>query len=153
MMMNQTASQSRNTDPCIFPFDKKVSIVDRIDTDLVTICIRTDGIMHTHTKVKLEISLEDAQNIYETSVKLGKGKAYANLFTTEKFTLASAEVREFLVSPKRIAVATADAFILDSLPQKILGNFYLKFDKPPIPSKLFTDHSVAIKWLKQYVIK
>ena len=71
-------------------------------------------IMHTHVHSEIEISLDEAKHIYETSVKLGKGKAFPNLFTTQKFALPAPEVRDFLISPKRLSVATADAFVRDT---------------------------------------
>ncbi len=134
----------------IFNFDNGVTIVDKIETDLAAICIRSDGIMCTHVKVDYEIGLEDAENIYELSIKIGLGKVYPNLFTLEKFAIPSNEVRLFMTSPKRIAVTSADAFIVSSLPQKILANFYLKINKPPIPSKMFYEVEAAIKWLKKF---
>lgn len=44
----------------------------------------------------------------------------------------------------------ADVFVLNSLSQKILANFYLKFATPQRPTKFFNDKVAALKWLEQY---
>ena len=41
----------------------------------------------------------------------------------------------------------ADAIIVSNLAQKILINFYLKFNKPPKPSQAFNSEEQAINWL------
>jgi hypothetical protein len=45
----------------------------------------------------------------------------------------------------------ADAFVIKSLAQKILGNFYLKISKPERPTKFFNNKDEAISWLKNYL--
>lgn len=45
----------------------------------------------------------------------------------------------------------ADAFVIKSLAQKILANFYLKINKPERPTKFFNKKEEALDWLKQYM--
>ena len=45
----------------------------------------------------------------------------------------------------------ADAFVLNSMAQKILANFYIKFNKPERPTKFFNNADEALIWLKQYM--
>ena len=42
----------------------------------------------------------------------------------------------------------ADSFVLHSMPQKLLANFYLKINKPVLPTKFFTKITEADKWLR-----
>lgn len=44
----------------------------------------------------------------------------------------------------------AEAFVITSLPQRLLGNFYLNNFKPIVPAKVFTDKEEAVKWLKGF---
>jgi len=41
----------------------------------------------------------------------------------------------------------ADAFIIHTLSQKIIANFYLKIQKPVVPTKFFSNSMDAEKWL------
>lgn len=45
----------------------------------------------------------------------------------------------------------ADAFVLNSIAQKILANFYVKINKPERPTKFFNNSEEALIWLKKYI--
>ena len=45
----------------------------------------------------------------------------------------------------------ADAFVIKSMAQKILANFYLKIHKPERPTKFFNSKEDAIMWLNLYL--
>lgn len=45
------------------------------------------------------------------------------------------------------------AFAINSLSQKLLGNFYLKVNKPNEPTKLFSDKAKSIEWAKELLNK
>ncbi len=45
----------------------------------------------------------------------------------------------------------ADAFVIKSMAQRILANFYVKIHKPERPTKFFSSKEDAITWLNQYV--
>ena len=50
----------------------------------------------------------------------------------------------------------ADAFIVNSLPMRLLVNFYISFNKPKIPTKMFNNPESAREWiytLKQEMLK
>jgi hypothetical protein len=42
----------------------------------------------------------------------------------------------------------ADAFVLNSPTLKMMSNFYLKFKKPKIPTKVFSDKSEVMAWIE-----
>ena len=41
----------------------------------------------------------------------------------------------------------ADALVIESLATRLVTNFYLSIDKPPVPSKMFTAKEDAMTWL------
>lgn len=45
----------------------------------------------------------------------------------------------------------AEAFVINSLSQKILVNTYLKLKKPERPVKFFKNKAEALKWLEQFL--
>lgn len=45
----------------------------------------------------------------------------------------------------------ADAFVIHSLPQKILANFYTKMNNPERPTKFFKNKEEALNWLNQFI--
>jgi len=42
----------------------------------------------------------------------------------------------------------AEAVIIRSLSVRILGNFFLRFNKPGVPTRLFDDYDEAVHWLR-----
>ncbi len=45
------------------------------------------------------------------------------------------------------------AIVISTLSQRILANFYIKFHKPLITTKVFNTHSEALTWLKKCKVK
>jgi len=46
-----------------------------------------------------------------------------------------------------IVVRQAEAFVVNSLPTRLIANFYMKFNKPPNPTKIFNTVEKAEEWL------
>ena len=61
------------------------------------------------------------------------------------------EVRQALSSGKIVAVGAA--VIMGNGLSKIIGNLFLKFSKPTITTRIFTDEEKAIEWLKEQATK
>lgn len=47
-------------------------------------------------------------------------------------------------------LSVADAFVIQSLPQKLLAHFYKVFVKPERPTAFFKKKDDALAWLKQF---
>lgn len=60
------------------------------------------------------------------------------------------EVRDYLGSADVLALTKANAIVAGSLLSKIVGNLYLSFNKPSIPTKMFSDEASALQWLEQF---
>jgi len=58
-----------------------------------------------------------------------------------------AEAREESSSEAGMKHTMADGFVARNLAQKLMVNFYLKFNRPRKPSKAFTSEEEAVKWL------
>ncbi len=78
--------------------------------------------------------------------KKGK-KKYLNLFEFEDNSEVDNEVRDWAAIKSGNHYTIADAFVIKNFAQKILTNFYLRFNKPQKPSKVFNNTGDAINWL------
>ena len=107
--------------------------------------------MHVHVKVPMNFELKHSMQIVEARTHLAQDRSYPILYTSGQLVIPSAEVREYVASEPRSKLVTADAFIVNSLPQRIIANFYLKWNKPVRPTKMFDKEEEAIEWLKNYV--
>ncbi len=120
-----------------------------IDLGFATVTLIEPNIINTNIKIKDAVTLAQAKLMLDAYIKIGDGKKIPHLFTTSKFVIMEKEVMEF-ISNEANKYGKADAFVIQSLPQKLIGNFYLKFHKPKIPSKLFTSKEKALKWLRTF---
>jgi hypothetical protein len=59
----------------------------------------------------------------------------------------SAEARSVFAGPDAFRVSHAVALLIGSPVSRVIGNFYLGFNKPMTPSRLFTDPAEARIWL------
>lgn len=95
------------------------------------------------------IEVEDFYELSRVNYHLVKSKPYTVLATAEELTSFSAEARELVASEKFAGVAIAKALLISGLSQRIVGNFYIRVNKPHIKTKLFTDREEAISWLRE----
>lgn len=61
------------------------------------------------------------------------------------------EAREYASSDIGLKFSKAEAFVIKSLPHKILANFYMKIQKPSVPTKFFKSKPEAEEWLSKYI--
>lgn len=109
--------------------------LELIEPRIIRVCL-SDGI---------EIELEDAQAMILAAVALAEGMTYVTLFDSRPAASISKEARDaFAVSPKRIAAA----ILTNSIANRLVGNFFIKYHKPIYPARVFSDEQDAIKWLR-----
>jgi len=68
-----------------------------------------------------------------------------NDFTVTQESMELIASKEF--SPQRLAAA----FVVTSLANKLMADFFIKIKKPHTPVRLFTSKDEALKWLKSFI--
>lgn len=113
------------------------------------------GILWVKYHKEVDMTPEDARLHIDTVVKLcGKEKRPFLIDTREaKGSYSIGAMRKLAKDPAIVKVRKAQAIIIDSLSNRILANFYIKFHKPANPIKMFADEKEAIQWLKQFLPK
>lgn len=127
-----------------------ITIISKTELTSATISLRSDGIILYSIKDNITISAKDSNEMVNAAGKLGDYQKHPILIVGGKHTLADKEAREFGASKEGTKYAVAVAFVLKSLAQKILGNAYLKINKPIVPTTLFDSEEKAIEWLKTF---
>ncbi|WBM74185.1 hypothetical protein [Saprospira grandis] len=75
------------------------------------------------------------------------GKELYMLVDIRQVRSANAKARRHIA--KNNDVTAAAAIIVNNGPSAIIGNFFLRFDGPPFPAKLFTQEEKALNWLNK----
>jgi len=113
--------------------------------------MRKDGICQFVFNLHAEVKLEDAVSNIATVVKLTKGKAsplFVDIRGAKSITL---DARKYFSGKESGDAATATALFVGGSVSRVLGNFFLRLDKPDYPISLFSSEPDAIQWLKTFI--
>jgi hypothetical protein len=99
------------------------------------------------------MQLNDAVGIIAAMGKIGNGKKFPVFIDAGDYVNVDKEVRIFSASKEGNIYTLADAIAYNSFAQKLVANFYLKHNKPAIPTKIFSEKTEAIEWLKTFLKK
>lgn len=98
----------------------------------------------------LHVSLEVAKSCVEGRIFFSKGKSSVLLIDMRGIKSITRDARDYMASVGAILVI-AGALITGSQLNRTIGNIFLTIDKPPVPTKLFTNEQKARQWLKGYL--
>ena len=119
-----------------------------IDLGHSLVRLRTDRIVQVTFGDNVEMDLKESVEVIAAIGEITDGKKALVLNIGGKNTSASSAAREFSASIGGLRYTIADAFVVTNLAQKILANFYISFNKPLVPTKVFDNIDKATEWLK-----
>jgi hypothetical protein len=94
-----------------------------------------------YTKVGMNIT----QAGYRFLDAHGGGKFY-NIYQFHSFSDVETETRKWAADPNGNKYTHTDAIVIGNLAQKIVTDFYVRFDRPVVPTKIFFTLEKAIEW-------
>lgn len=121
--------------------------IDFLEYEKFTFSLRKDGIIHYRMKANCLILLPDIMQHYNIFKIKYEGKKFLNLYEFEENAEVDDDARKWASDPSGNNFTIADAFVIQSMAQKMIGNFYLTFHKPVKPTKLFNNVEDGLKWL------
>ncbi len=127
-----------------------IKILETAQLSTMQVSLRDDGLLQVIISPGTHTSLELAKDCVEAMGKVGGGLAYPVLVIAGKETTVSTDAMEFLSKPASDPYAKASAYLIFSISQKLLGNFYLNFNKPVKPTRMFTSEELAVEWLYSF---
>ncbi len=125
----------------------------KIELDKLTIELIAENIVLISLKDHAYIEVEDILEAKNHNLKLTNGKEYAIILDTGDFTDVSQEARGAMASNKVEENRIATALIIDKFAQKLIGNFFLRVNKPKVPTKIFSKKEEGISWSKEVLAK
>jgi hypothetical protein len=115
------------------------------------IWLDSDGIIHAKVKPHIEITLEDARESLEQSRLLSAGKKPPVLVDLTDCKAVSRDARAYYAGEEAAQSGVAAALLIGSPLARAIGNFYMQFNKPVFPVRLFTAEAQALAWLKGFL--
>ena len=126
-----------------------MDITNHIETATVTFFYEGDILM-INFKEDADVTLENAQEnlaARKSFQKEGKVKVLSDLSNVWQI---SKDARAFFATKQVTDLNIAMALITKSLTSKILANFFMKFNKPASPTKMFNSKHKALAWLDTF---
>jgi len=113
-----------------------------------TVKVSFDGkILLTEILDNMEIDLDDALENYEASMQLVGDKPFLSLVISAPYTTVTKETRDAMNDPKYYKNTVAQAIVVKSLANRLMGNFLIRLYRQYCPHRLFNHREEAIKWL------
>lgn len=98
-----------------------------------------------------ELDVPALEELFSKSIELMGGQPYCLLTDARTIIYATKEAREFAAENIRANKVIANAILTNSLPITLLANFYIRMNRPDVPTHLFTDEMKANAWLKSII--
>ncbi len=105
------------------------------------------NIIKVQIKDGVTIEVDDVIEMKKINIEITKNKKYFLLFIAGKDAHISKEARELSAGEEMSKNKIAQAFVINSLAQKIITNFFINVQKPNLTSKAFTTEEKALNWL------
>lgn len=129
-----------------------MQVKDAVYLSHSTVLLRKDGILEVSCKNDFEYDVEHIREILQAySCLLKKGEKAPVLIVSEEYTSITSAGMKYSAGPEGTKYSKAEAFVIHSLFQKMLANFYLNFNKPKVPTRFFNEYTEAEKWLKNFL--
>ncbi len=109
--------------------------------------LEQDGIIRLTWIPNVEIGLVAAKESIAAVSTLCQGIPRPLLFDMRFTKSIDREARAFYAGPDGSGVI-AIALLIDLAVSRVIANFYLRINKPTIPTQMFTSETEALKWLK-----
>jgi hypothetical protein len=95
----------------------------------------------------IELEIEDVLEMRRVYLEFSQNKPFAILLDAPHNFTPTKEARELLASKEYTEKRIAAAFVTKSLSNKLFGNFFIRFNRPATPTRLFSEENEAYEWL------
>ena len=126
-------------------------IKEKIELAHSEIFLREDGIVEIIIRESSFIGVEECEQIVNAYEQILDDRKYPLLHIIEDFVSIDKDARDYSSSDEGLKFSKVEAFVINSLGHKILANFYMKVNKPSVPTKFFRTKEEAEDWLKKYL--
>lgn len=115
--------------------------------DTAYLRMRKEGnILHCVFKECPNVTLEIAQDCVQQRIAFSAGISYPCLIDMRELKSVTPEARAYM-GVEGAKYITTGALLIGSPFTKMIANLFLMVNKPPVPTRMFTDERAAREWL------
>lgn len=108
-----------------------------------------DGILRIRYAQNFDLTLEAMEQVHRKRLEVIDTPCPLLVYA-ESVASAEYEAQQFASREDVAALVTAMGIIVKSLFTRAMSDLFMRFHKPPYPTKIFKDESTALEWLAQY---
>lgn len=118
------------------------------ETSVGTVQLRADGIVHFVCAPGCQLTADNTRELFAAYRGVGTAGGLLVLSDIRGLRSSTAESRALATTPEATDLHAAAAVIVGSKLTRMMGNLFMRMNKPAYPTRLFTDPAAAIGWLK-----
>ena len=130
------------------PTKDDVYTIKELDFPDVNIQRKSNGIVYVTFKDNCNLDIPLQMQLLDYYYDITDGKLMHFMFFAAENVSITKEARDNAIKTEDQSTLGATAVVVDTLAYKLIANFYLKFNKPKRPYKVFSKEEEAVKWLK-----
>lgn len=112
--------------------------------------MREGGILEIQLKDEFYFTVKESKEITANIIAVTNGIPHKVMVVAGSLSLSDDEARDYSTTRESTDPIIALAIVTCSLPQTIIANFIMKFQKPRIPTKVFRSINDAEMWLLEH---
>lgn len=120
-----------------------------INLETCSLMLDEDGIVELHIHSGVELAPEKITEIFE-NIHSDMPEATTLLVTAGDRATLSPEARDLVSSGSVTQQIKADAIVTEHYSHQMSANFFVRYNKPQRPTKLFKTAEEAKEWLKTF---
>ncbi|MDF1673684.1 MAG: STAS/SEC14 domain-containing protein [Vicingaceae bacterium] len=123
---------------------------NKIETEVATFIIKK-GILYSLYKKGVDVQVENIEENILARKELQKGQKIPTYVDVSEVWQFSDEARALAGGKEVSEMSSALAVVTgSSMPIRMVANFFMKFNTPQTPTKLFNTKEKALKWLQDF---
>lgn len=107
--------------------------------------------MHVAVQAGLDVGRTEAEESIRAVATLSEGVRRPVAIDFRGLRSMNREARRYYAGPKTAEAVCAAALIISSPLTRAIGNFFMGLNKPLSPTRMFTDKTAAIEWLREFL--
>jgi hypothetical protein len=116
-----------------------------------TVTLIEPSIIKVKVHEGIVFDVKETHEIRSLNLELTNGKPYCLLLDYTKYFTITPEAKQLAASEEFSKYRIAFAAVVGSLAAKLSGNFFIKFNLPATPTRLFTNEKDALEWLRGFL--
>lgn len=127
------------------------AVIKEIILPEVTISLKNDGITYVFFKKNCVLDVTLQLRMLDIYNEITNKKLTPFIFEADEGLIVTKEARDNAITIEESSPCKAMAVVVTNIAYALIANFYMKFNKPKRPYKVFSKRAEALEWLKGYL--